>query len=147
MADQREAILSRLVALCGEVDGVQAVARNRLDVAGLVRPAVVIFDGLEQMFDAPSDMHHSELQRMELAPVIMVIVRGGGAADPGVLMSSYRSQIVAGILRDSTILAAIGTNGRIRYDGCAVAPPDAEAKEHRIELSMTFRYVFRLGDL
>jgi hypothetical protein len=147
VADQREVILSRLVTLCGSIGGVQSVARNRLDVAGLVRPAVVIHDGLEQLLDAPSDMHHSELQRMELVPLIMVIVRGGGTADPGVLMSSYRSQIVAGILRDSAILAAIGTNGRIRYDGCAVAAPDAEAKEHRIELSVTFRYVFRLGDL
>ena len=147
MADQREIILSRLVALCGEVDGVQAVVRNRLDVAGLARPAVVILDGLEQLFDAPPDMHHSQLQRMEMAPGITVIIRGGGAADPGVLMSFYRSQIVASVLRDGVILDAIGANGRIQYMGCAVMPPDAEAKEYRIELSLSFRYAFRLGDL
>jgi len=147
VADQREIILSRLVALCGTVNGVAAVARNHLDVAGLLRPAVVIHDGIEQLFDAPDTMHHSELQRMELAPSITIIVRGGTTADPGVLMSLYRSQIVAAILRDATILAAIGTNGRIRYEGCAVTLPDAEAKEHRIDLSLSFRYPFRLGDL
>ena len=149
MADQREAILSRLVALCGEIDGVQAVVRNTLDVAALARPAVVIHDGTELLATAPDDIRarNSSVQIMELSPLVMVIVRGGGAADPGVIMSLYRSQIVASILRDSAILAAIGTNGRVRYEGCAVAVPDAEAQEHRIELSLTFRYPFRLDDL
>lgn len=149
MADQREVILARLVALAAEIDGVNAVVRNTLDVAGLARPAVVIHDGTELVATAPDDIRarNSSLQIMELSPLLMVIVRGGGSADPGVLMSLYRSQIVAGILRDSAILAAIGTNGRVRYEGCAVAVPDAEAQEHRIELSLTFRYPFRLDDL
>jgi hypothetical protein len=149
VADEREIILSRLVALCGEVDGVQAVVRNTLDVAALARPAVVIHDGTELLASAPDDIRarNSSVQIMEMSPLLMVIVRGGGAADPGVIMSLYRSQIVAGILRDSAILAAIGTNGRVRYEGCAVAVPDAEAQEHRIELSLTFRYPFRLDDL
>lgn len=149
MADQREIILARLAALCGEVDGVAAVTRNHLDVADLARPAVVIHDGTELVSAAPDDIRarNSSIQIMELSPLLMVIVRGGGAADPGVIMSLYRSQIVAGILRDSSILAAIGPNGRVRYEGCAVAVPDAEAQEHRIELSLTFRYPFRLDDL
>jgi hypothetical protein len=33
MPDQREAILSRLVAVCGEVEGINAVGRNTLDVS------------------------------------------------------------------------------------------------------------------
>jgi hypothetical protein len=147
VADTREVILSRLADLCATINGVQAVVRNRLDVGGLARPAVVIHDGIEQLVDAPSDMHHSQIQRMELTPLIAVFLRGGGAANPGALMSSYRSQIVAGILSDSAILAAVGSNGRVQYQGCAVAVPDAEAAEHRIELSLTFRYVFRLADL
>lgn len=149
MADQREAILSRLVALAAEIDGVNAVVRNTLDVAALARPAVVIHDGTELLATAPDDIRarNSSVQIMEMSPLLTVIVRGGGSADPGVLMSLYRSQIVAGILRDSAILAAIGTNGRVRYEGCAVAVPDAEAQEHRIELSLTFRYPFRLDDL
>ena len=149
MADRRETILARLAALAAEIDGVNAVVRNTLDVAGLARPAVVIHDGTELLASAPDDLRgrNSAVQTMDLSPLIMVIVRAGGAADPGVLMSLYRSQIVAGILRDSTLLTAVGTNGRIRYEGCAVAVPDAEAQEHRVELSLTFRYPFFLDDL
>jgi hypothetical protein len=147
VADTREVLLSRLAALCAGINGVQAVVRNRLDATGMARPAVVIHDGIEQMVDQPSDMHHSELQRMELAPLITVFVRSGASADPGVLMSSYRSAIVAAILRDSTILGAVGSNGRATYTGASVMVPDAEAQEYRIELSMLFRYVFRLDDL
>lgn len=149
MADRREVILSRLAALCGEVEGVNAVVRNTLDVAGLARPAVIIHDGTEVFVDGPDDQRgrNSSAQRMDLSPLVMLILRGGGAADAGVLMSLYRSRIVAGILRDSEILAAIGANGRARYEGCAVAVPDAEAQEHRIELSLTFRYPFQLEDL
>jgi hypothetical protein len=31
--------------------------------------------------------------------------------------------------------------------GCVVLPPDAEAKEHRLDITLTFLYAFRLGDL
>jgi hypothetical protein len=149
VADRREAILSRLAALAAEIDGINAVVRNQLDIGSLARPAVVIHDGTELLASAPDDLRarNSAVQTMDLSPLIMVIVRAGGAADPGVLMSLYRSQIVAGILRDDEILAAIGTNGRIRYEGCAVAVPDAEAQEHRVELSITFRYPFQLDEL
>jgi hypothetical protein len=148
VADQREVILSRLVALCGAVSGVQAVVRNRLDAGGLARPAVVILDGLEQVADQHPGSNYSDLQMMELAPLITVFVRSGGTADPGVLMSTYRTAIIGAILRDGTIRDAIGSpNGRMTYQGCTVLAPDAEAQEHRIELSLLFRYVFRLGDL
>ena len=87
MADAREAILARLVVVCGAVEGVQAVARNRLDVPGLARPAIILQDGIEQMLDQPDGARHSELQRIELSPGITVVMRGGGSADAGPLLS------------------------------------------------------------
>ena len=147
MADQREVILSRLAVLCAAVPGVAAVVRNSLDVAGLARPAVVIHDGVETLRDQPQGVRHSEIQRMELSPAITVYVRAGGSADAGVLLSRYRSSIVAAVLGDAPLDAAIGTNGYIQYQGCIVAPPDAEAKEHRVDISLVFQYVFKLDDL
>jgi hypothetical protein len=137
VADQREVILARLAALCAGVSGITAVARNALDVPSNARPAVIIQDGIEALADQPATVRHSELQRMELSPGVTVFVRGGGAADAGVLLSRYRTAIVA----------ATGTNGRIRYDGCSVMPPDAEAKEHRLDILLSFTYAFKLGDL
>ena len=147
MADQREVILARLAALCGGVSGVSAVVRNALDVPGNARPAVIIQDGLETLQDQAAGSHHSEVQRMELSPGISVYVRAGGAADPGVLLSRYRSAIIAAVLSDGALRDAVGSNGRIRYEGCVVLPPDAEAKEHRVDITIVFVYAFRLGDL
>lgn len=140
-------ILSRLAALCGAVAGIAGVGRNRLDLPGNPRPAVIIQDGMETLLSQPQTVRHSELQLMELAPGLTVFVRAGGSADAGVLMSRYRSAIVAAVLSDAELIAATTPNGRIRYDGCVVLPPDAEAKEYRVELSLVFQYPFKLDDL
>lgn len=147
MADTRELILARLAVVCGAVAGVSAVARNRLDVAGIARPAVIVQDAIEQLLDRPQGARHSELQRMELSPGVTIIVRGGGTADPGALLSLYRSAVVAAVLRDADLIALCGTTGGIRYEGCLVPPPDAEGKEHRIDLTLVFTYPLLLSDL
>jgi len=147
VADQREVILSRLAALCGAVSGIAAVVRNKLDVPGNARPAVIVQDGIETSLGQAPQQHHSELQRMELSPGVSVYVRAGGAADAGVLLSRYRSAIVAAVLSDDALRTAVGTTGRIDYQGCIVLPPDAEALEHRIDITFVFVYAFRLGDL
>jgi len=147
VADAREGILARLVVVCGAVEGVQAVARNRLDVPGLARPAIILQDGIEQMLDQPEGARHSELSRIELSPGITVVIRGSGSADAGTLLSLYRSRVVTAVLNDTELRSLTGSNGRIRYEGCLVAPPDAEAKEYRIDLTVVFTYAFRLGDL
>jgi hypothetical protein len=147
VADQREAILSRLVAICGGVSGIAAVGRNRLDVTGLARPAVVVLDGTETMVAQPEMLRRSELQRMELSPDMTVFVRGDDGGEAGVLLSRYRSAIVSAVLSDTALGDSVGKTGRVRYEGCTVMPPDAEAKEHQLELNLVFTYEFKSGDL
>jgi hypothetical protein len=151
MTDRREDILSRLVFVCGAVDGVTAAVRNRLDVSKLQRPAVAIFDGAEQLLDAPMSVRgipgHSEIQRMELSPLISIHIRGTDTADAGTLLSLYRSRVLAAVLNDSMLLATVMPNGGIRYEGVTVAPPAAEGNEHRIDLALVFTYTFRLADI
>lgn len=145
VADTREVILARLVAVCGAVEGIQAVARNRLDVTALARPAIVVQDGIEEMRDSPPGARYGELSRMELTPDITVVVRA--AADGGgQLLSLYRSRVLAAVLRDAELIAATGKNGGIRYAGCLAAPPDPEGREFRIDLTLVFSYVFRLAE-
>jgi hypothetical protein len=150
MIDQRENILSRLTVACGAVDGVASAARNRLDVATLARPAIVILDGHEQLVDTPLAARGqvtSGVQRMELAPQIAVHIRANNAVDAGALLSLYRTRIVAAVLSDTTLAGYLGTNGRMRYEGATVAPPAPEGNEHRIDLMLVFTYVLRLEDL
>jgi hypothetical protein len=147
--DQRENILSRLVAVCAAVQGVANAVRNRLDVGTLERPTIVILDGTESFVDAPAGPleRHSQLQRMELLPALSIHVRGSDLVDGGNLLSLYRARILAAVLNDAALIGYVGTNGRIRYAGAAVAVPAAEGKEYRIDLSLVFTYVFSLADL
>lgn len=145
MADQREAILNRLVTVCGAVTGVQAAVRNKLDAQALVRPAIIVQDGSEEVLDAPQGMRGSRVQRMELKPAVVVIVRGDNGAEAGSLLSLYRSRIVAAVLADAVLLDAV-VDRDIRYESATVAPPDAEAREFRCDINLVFTTVFRLSD-
>ncbi len=150
MADTREDILARLVAICTATSGVAAVIRNSLDVAKLNRPAVVILDGAEQLLDRPLSGRGQvawEVQRMNLTPLIAVHVRANNAVDAGTLMSLYRSRVLAAILNDSTLITTLGTNGAIQYEGATVAPPAPEGTEHRIDLHLVFTYRLAAADL
>jgi len=147
LADPREALLNRVVAVCAAVPGIQASVRNRLDAAALRRPASIVHDGAEQLLDAPQGERRSRLQRMELSPSITVVIRGDDGAEAGALMTLYRSRIVFAILNDAELLGLVGSNGGIRYESAIVALPDAEAREYRITLEIVFTYPFYLSDL
>jgi hypothetical protein len=151
VADQREAILSRLVTVCGAVAGINAADRNRLDVSGMLRPSVIVLDGAETVgLAALSDGRAatvSHKQLMELRPTIIIAVRGDSGGEAGSLLTLYRNRLLAAILTDAALIASVTSNGGIRYEGCIVPEPDAEAKEYRIDLSIVFTYRFQLDDL
>lgn len=140
-------LLARLVAVCGAVSGIRAVARNTLDVAALNRPAIIVQDGIEQVRDIAQGARYTEVARMELSPGLTVIVRGGVGVDPGGLLSLYRARVLTAVLTDAELIAATGRNGGIRYEGCLVPSPDPEGKEHRLDLTLVFAYPFKLADV
>lgn len=144
--EPRETILARLLVVAQGLDGVQAVARNSADVPGLARPAFLIHDGSETLLDKPDNERFSRLLRMEMAPLVAILVH---ASEPsaGTLLNIYRARFLAAVISDAGILAAIGGNGEIRYEGCSLEPATAEAKERRLELNLVFMYPFRASDL
>jgi hypothetical protein len=151
MPDQREAILSRLVAVCGEVEGINAVGRNTLDVSEMLRPAVIVLDGSEQIVTAALTDYRAptvtKRQIMQLVPQIIIALRGNTGAEGGTLLTLYRNRVLAAILNDAALQASVTSNGGIRYTGCVVPPPDAEGREFRIDLNLTFTYTFDLSGL
>ena len=100
MTDQREAILSRLVAVCGEVEGINAVGRNTLDVSEMLRPAVIVLDGSEQVATAALADYRaptvSKRQIMQLVPQIIIALRGNTGAEGGTLLTLYRNRVLVG---------------------------------------------------
>jgi hypothetical protein len=144
--DKREAILARLTTLCASVTGISAAGRNRLDVAGLARPAVIIQDGTEERIDGPLSDNRSAVQRMELSPQLWLLVRAG-ADDAGPLMSLFRARLVYAITTDTTLRDLTGTTGGIRYEGCSTPEPTPETKEPRLDINFVFTYALRTADL
>lgn len=145
--DVREGILARLIVVCTEVTGIIAAERNRLDVPGLRRPAIILHDGNEELIDAPPKERQSRITRMALTPALILLARADDATPAGPLLSSYRSRLVKGVLSDPTLVSLTGTNGAINYHGCLMHVPLPESREPRMDISFTFNYVLRLSDL
>ena len=144
--DKREAILARLLELCAGLPGIAAARRNVLDVTGLARPAIVVFDGSEERLDQPQSDNRSAVTRFELNPQCWIMVRAG-AADAGPLMSMFRSRLLYAIVNDTTLRSLTGTVGGLRYEGCTVAEPTPESKEPRLDLNFTCVYTLAMSDL
>lgn len=147
MADVREEILARLLVVCTGVTGVVGTVRNQLDLPLIKRPGVAILDGSEQLLDRSAGARFSEVQRMELSPVITLLLRADTGSEAGSLMTLYRGRIVSAVLADTTLRGYVGTNGGIRYEGCSVPEPTPETKEPRMDISVVFTYPFRISDL
>lgn len=154
MADIREQILARLVVVCQGVTGISAVARNKLDVPGLVRPAVLINGGAEQLLSRAPAARFSEVQLMELTPQVLLLARADDGNEAGTLLSLYRNRVVVAVLGDGpgsppggTLRDLVTRNGGIRYEGCAEPELTPESKEPRLELQFVFTYPLKLSDI
>jgi hypothetical protein len=110
-----------------------------------------VFDGSETVATAALNDYRmptiSKRQLMQLVPQIMVYARGNTGDDGGTLLTLYRNRVLAAILNDAELQTSVTSNGGIRYTGCVVPPPDAEGREFRIDLNLTFTYTFNLSDL
>ena len=146
MADKREAILVRLLAVCAGLDDIAATARNATDVAGGTRPALIVQDGSEERNDAPRSENRSRVSRMELNAQVWLFVRAV-AADAGPLMSRFRNRLILAVINDSELQTLTGTVGEIRYDGCTVIDPNPETREPRMDLNFAFVYTLAISDL
>lgn len=151
MADIREQILSRLVTVCEGITGIAAATRNRLDVAGLARPAIILRGGNEdRMSDAPGYSRRYRFmqapQWMELHPIIELRLRADNGAEAGELVSLFRGRIVNAICGDATLQSYIG-DGDIWLESFSEAEPTPESQEPRANFEFAFRYRLMRGEL
>ncbi len=75
-----------------------------------------------------------------MTPEIYVIV---GAAEGGVGagLNALRAKVIAAISADTTLAGLVGSNGSIRYDGCATDLGRGRSMQGEMGLGFTFRYV------
>jgi hypothetical protein len=147
MAEPRELILTRLVAVIAGVTGIMTAVRNQSDIPVSSRPGVIVNDGAEEFLDAPRGEQLSRVQRVELSPQILILVRADSGAEAGTLLTLFRNRIVNAVLSDTTLRGYVGTVGGMRFEGCAVEPPAPESKEPRMDVNIVFTYTFKLSAL
>lgn len=152
MVDVREQILARLEVIIDGLDGVVKSGRNRPDVSGKARPALILHDGDEQPGgDDQAGPRNATITFMEMAPRIEILAEAA-SQDVGTTVNVIRAALLKAVFNDAALLELIGAadrrgNGEIRYDGCALELDSGEAREARMEISLRITYVFRIGDL
>lgn len=129
MTDTREAILTQLEILLGDVSGIKNVFRDRIELQREELPALVLLDGRElPMSQIPY------LKRVKMPPALFKIetqiwlalvprdditnaTLDGVPAPIGPELSAYRMKILDAVINDPTLVAILTTTGQMEYRG------------------------------
>ena len=147
MTDRREMILTRLLEIAVGVDGIVAAFRNKDEISEKQRPAIVILDADEAADDAdPSSRPSRAPRRVAMTPEIYILL-GAKPEELGSVINALRARFVKSVLGDSQLGSIVGTNGDIRYEGCATALARGRSMEGEMGVSFSFTYVLRPEEL
>ncbi|KLK91421.1 hypothetical protein AA309_20210 [Microvirga vignae] len=158
MADKREQILVRLVEIAEAIPGIKTVERNPGQLDETVLPAIVILDADETADDAdpggPRGRPPFAPRRVGMTPEIYLMALAptpepgeSSSAKLGPLINGMRAQFVKAVLTDASLREIVGTNGDIRYEGCATALARGRSMEAEMGVSFTFSYMLKPSDL
>ena len=147
MTDRREMILTRLLEIAVGVEGIVAAFRNKDEISERQRPAIVILDADEAADDAdPASRPSRAPRRVAMTPEIYILL-GAKPEDLGTAINRLRARFVKSVLGDSQLGSIVGTNGDIRYEGCATALARGRSMEGEMGVSFSFTYVLRPEEL
>jgi hypothetical protein len=154
MADTRELILVRLLAIAvAQADFVTAV-RNRGLLSTEARPAIVLMDGDE----TPVLTHGGRSNRarsgtimaltpqvMQMKPELYITLPENDPAIQetlGTLLNVKRRLLVRAIAEDEALLLLLGSNGNIIYNGCATDLKSGSSLKGQMRLDFLLNYTF-----
>jgi hypothetical protein len=147
MTDRRELILVRLLEIAKGIEGIAGAFRNRDELSEKQRPAIVILDADEAADDAdPGSRPARSPRRVEMTPEIYILL-GAKPEELGSVINLLRARFVKSVLGDSQLGSIVGTNGDIRYEGCATALARGRSMEGEMGVSFSFTYVLRPEEL
>jgi hypothetical protein len=156
--DRREAILAQLLAIATDAPGVKTAARNRDAPSDEESPAIIIYDGDEQVSDDTD--RPGEIRKVAVKPRIVAmsptieVVLGASPADAGTLINALRIYLFKTILQDET-LAALVVNSvatppvarGIHYLGCEMGSALGRSLQANMVLNFAFTYVLNVLEL
>ena len=147
MTDRREMILTRLLEIAVGVEGIVAAFRNKDEISERQRPAIVILDADEAADDAdPASRPSRAPRRVAMTPEIYILL-GAKPEDLGNVINTLRARFVKAVLGDAQLSLIVGSNGDLRYEGCATALARGRSMEGEMGVSFSFTYVLRPEEL
>lgn len=140
----REQILVRLIEVMKTLAPIRSY-RNADDVSAREELTLVLFDGDEMITEDNETPRNSRgdprITRdfMAMTPSISLI-KGASTETIGTELNGDLSRLQKAIVNDAGLIAAIGTNGTIKYTGCSF---EAQSGEERIgRMTADFRLVY-----
>ena len=118
MADKRELLLSRLLTIAQGISGVASAVRNKDEISDKARPAIVIY-----------------------------LLLGAKPEHVGPEINALRATFIKAVLTDGELLAIVGSNGDIRYEGCATSLARGRNMEGEMGISFSLTYTLRPEEL
>jgi hypothetical protein len=147
MTDRRELILARLLEIARAVDGIESAFRNRDEIGDKQRPAIIILDADEAADDADPGLRSPRSpRRIAMTPEIYIML-GTKPEYIGTSINTLRARLIKAILTDAELSLIVGSNGDIRYEGCATALARGRTMEGEMGVSFSFAYVLRPDEL
>lgn len=147
MADVRELVLARLVEIAEGVAGVVTARRNIKRPADDRLPAIVVLDADEAAEETDPGGHpHRGPRRIAMSPETYILT-AGKPEEVGPAINALRALWVKAVLTDATLASIIGTNGEIRYEGCATGLSWGREMIGDMGVSFSFHYVLQPAQL
>jgi hypothetical protein len=118
MADRREQIMQRLLAIATVTAGVRSAVRNRLEFSDIQLPVVSLLEGDEEI-DLDVDRPNRPPDRPQLVQMIpqILIEVGETSAEMGPALNELRAALIKAITTDTELTARAGFKGGVHYQG------------------------------
>ena len=147
MADKREEILQRLLAIYQGIDGIVTAVRNEDEISDSKRPAIQLLDADETADDNdPEGRPSNAPRRVGMSPETYILL-GARAADIGTEINAMRAKVINAVHTDEELKALVLDRNGIRYLGCTTALGHGRTMEAAFGLFFRFNYVMRPGEL
>lgn len=147
MTDKREQILVRLLEIASTIQGVTTAVRNKDEITDKMRPAIIILDADENAADSDPNGRSSRSPRFVTMTPEVYIVLGAKPENVGTEINVLRARWLKAVLSDTSLSAIVGSNGDVRYEGCATSLARGRNMEGELGVSISFTYVLRPDDL
>lgn len=148
---RRESILARLFVVLGAVPGVAVCVRNRGKLPSEKRPAISLLDE-----DEASEREAFNRGRPSNSPNFVIMSPGVYVTldnrEPeneaiGTNLNAFCAAIIKAVANDAELIALLGTNGEIMYDGLATDLGEDRTITGKARVGLSFKYVFRIDEL